>query len=250
VVRFLILLEIVLVGLLAVRWFDADTEPHAGNIVAERALSGPPRSAGSPLLPPYLPLEDRTRLTRDLLGSTAADAPSVTVAGRAEPDPQEAPGQALPAPERKRVVEAQRLLSRLGYSLGPADGVLGERTEHALDAWQRRSGRPGGAELNAALLAQLRKDARAMQAMANARTARSATQRNNGLPDVGNNDGRTEPAWVATLAGGFQRLFGRKFDSRRNPLGIREYCSVNRETWIFDEGRGTFLWCEAYPTRS
>jgi hypothetical protein len=247
VVRFLILLEVVLVGLLAVRWLDSDTAPLAGATVAERALPGQLRSVGLAAVPASLPLEDRAQLTRDLLGSTAAGVPSIAAAGQAEPELQEAAAHALPAPDRAQVAEAQRLLARLGHAPGPADGVLGERTEHALDAWQRRSGRPRGAVLDAALLAQLRKDVRAAQ-VASARTARLAAPRHVDLPNL--NDGRTEPAWVATLAGGFQRLFGREFDSRRNPLTIRDYCSLNRETWIFDEGRRTFLWCGGYPTRS
>lgn len=251
-VRFLVLLEIVLAGLLAVRWFDAGTELRTGNIVGERGLTGPTRPAGLTEQPPSLPLEDRTRLTRDLLGWIAAREPSMPAAAEARPEPQATPAtpaQAVPAPERSQVAEAQRLLTQLGHTPGPADGVFGQRTERALAAWQRRSGRPAGAELDAALLAQLRKDARSMQ-MASARAARSKAPRGTAPPNVGNNDGRAEPAWVATLAGGFQRLFGHNFDSRHNQLAIREYCAVNRETWIFDEGRRTFLWCGGYPTRS
>lgn len=261
-VRFLILLEIVLVGLLAVRLFDAGTELRTGAIANNSP--GSPRPAGLARRSSYLPVEDRTQLNRDLLGSIATNEPLIPVALDAKPKPNDAelepdaavepddgaPVQPVKAPERGGVAEAQRLLARLGYTPGPVDGVFGERTQHALEAWQRRSGRPADAELDAALLAQLRKDARSMQAMVRARKAGAETRPHTALPDVGKDDGTAEPAWVATLAGGFQRLLGRKFDSRANPVAIRQYCSVNRETWIFDEGRRTFLWCGGYPARS
>lgn len=40
-----------------------------------------------------------------------------------------------------QVVEAQRLLARLGYDPGPADGVMGARTRQAMAAYERDFGR-------------------------------------------------------------------------------------------------------------
>lgn len=51
------------------------------------------------------------------------------------------------------------------------------------------------------------------------------------------------PGWMASIAGGFQRLLGHEFDSNKEPGRIREYCLRNQETWIFDEGRHAFTYC-------
>lgn len=53
------------------------------------------------------------------------------------------------------VAEAQRLLGRLGYKPGPADGVMGRRTEAAIREFEKRIGlRPTG-QVNEALLARM-----------------------------------------------------------------------------------------------
>jgi hypothetical protein len=59
------------------------------------------------------------------------------------------------APRNNLVVEAQRLLSSLGYKPGPADGVIGPRTLAAIREFEKRIGlRPTG-QLNEALLARM-----------------------------------------------------------------------------------------------
>lgn len=255
VIRFLIVLEIVLVALLAVRWFDPDAASRASESIASHPEATAPSSAiESPPGSSHIAAHDRNRLTQDLLGATAAlTAASLTTAtdhaapaAEVEPKPMAAAGQAL---DRDQVVEAQRLLARLGYSPGAADGIWGARTQQAVDTWRRRSGRPEGL-IDAELLAQLRSDFRARAATTASRRTLHAGKQGRTTPPPGQDDSTAEPAWVASLAGGFQRLIGREFDSRRNPQGIRDYCAVNRETWIFDEGRRSFLWCGRYPTRS
>jgi Putative peptidoglycan binding domain len=62
------------------------------------------------------------------------------------PVPSPAPAVPLARPNGSeqaspgRIAEAQRLLTRLGYAPGAADGVLGKRTETAIRAFQRRKG--------------------------------------------------------------------------------------------------------------
>lgn len=250
-IRFLILLEIVLVALLGVRWFEAGAVSRTGAAFSGAISGGETPAAAAPPVSAPLPDQDRTWLTRDLLGAPAAEVPPPVSWHDLEPDQQGSAKEAVaasgPAMDHSRVAEVQRLLRRLGYSPGTADGVWGPRTERALDAWRRRSGRMQGSSIDAALLSQLREDVRARSAAAaGRRPARAATRRHAAAPPVRDDFG-AQPAWISSLAGGFQRLTGREFDSRRNPQRIRDYCMVNRETWIFDEGSRNFLWCGRYP---
>jgi len=47
------------------------------------------------------------------------------------------PAAASEAPTRAEIAEIQRLLTELGYSVGPIDGLLGPRTTTAIDQYQR-----------------------------------------------------------------------------------------------------------------
>ena len=62
------------------------------------------------------------------------------------------------------VAEAQRLLGRLGYDAGPADGVAGRRTQAAVAAYQRASGLPEYGEIDGAFVERLRRDVAARAA--------------------------------------------------------------------------------------
>lgn len=75
----------------------------------------------------------------------------------------------LPAPERimgrvhlaqsasrATVREAQELLQKLGYDVGGADGVAGQRTRTAIRAFQADSGLPATGAISAALMSELR----------------------------------------------------------------------------------------------
>jgi localization factor PodJL len=59
------------------------------------------------------------------------------------------------APSSAQIMEAQRLLERLGYTPGPADGKPGGRTAEAIRAFEKDKGLPLTGEANAALLRQL-----------------------------------------------------------------------------------------------
>jgi hypothetical protein len=250
VIRFLILLEIVLVALLGVRWFEAGAASRTGVTLFGTTAGGESSAAAAPAVSAPLPDQDRIWLTRDLLGAPGAGVARPASLHDLEPEQQgdtkETAAASGHSMDRALVAEAQRLLRRLGYSPGAADGVWGPRTERALDAWRRRSGRMEGGSVDAALLSQLREDVRARSAAAARRTSRGATPRHAATPAVQVDSG-AQPAWISSLAGGFQRLTGREFDSRRNPQRIRDYCMVNRESWIFDEGSRNFVWCGRYP---
>jgi hypothetical protein len=131
------------------------------------------------------------------------------------------------------VAAAQRHLSRLGYSPGAADGVLGERTRRALADYRRRTGASGDSLLSEALIARLRRDAD--------RAAARDSQRRRVVSYLPRDE--RAPGWMASIAGGFQRLLGHEFDSKKQPGRIREYCLRNQDTWIFDEGREAFTYC-------
>lgn len=77
-------------------------------------------------------------------GEAAADGPGL---------PQPSAYGADPA----LIAEAQRLLGRLGYDAGPADGVAGRRTRGAVAAYQRASGMPEDGEIDADLVEHLRR---------------------------------------------------------------------------------------------
>jgi hypothetical protein len=250
VIRFLILLEIVLVGLLGVRWFEAGAASRSAAVFSETTAGGETTAAAAPPLSAPMPDQDRVRLARDLLGAPAADMPPLVsqhdVASDRPGNTTEAAPASGKATDGALLAEVQRLLRQLGYSPGAADGVWGPRTERALEAWRRRSGRGQGSGIDAALLSQLRYDVRARSAATARRSSRAAMPRRAAAPAVQDHSS-AQPAWVSSLAGGFQRLTGREFDSRRNPQRIRDYCMANRETWIFDEGSRNFLWCGRYP---
>ena len=131
------------------------------------------------------------------------------------------------------VAGVQRYLARLGYAPGAADGILGESTRRALADYRRRTGSADG-PISMTLIARLRRDADRASAR-EPRLKRIATRPSGGYERA--------PGWVASIAGGFQRLLGHEFDSEKQPGRIREYCRVNHDTWIFDEGRGAFAYC-------
>ncbi len=70
--------------------------------------------------------------------------------------PGRAPDGAAPAAPEASLVAAQRALSALGYDPGPADGIAGPRTRHALAAFQRDQGLPPTGLLDGPTLAALR----------------------------------------------------------------------------------------------
>lgn len=249
-VRFLILLEVVLLALLGVRWFEAGATSRNGGVPVPGAAAGPvARLTAPPSTSAPIPDLDRVWLARDLLGVTDVLPP--VSPGDAEPERQittkdlvTASGQAL---EPAELAEVQRLLRRLGYSTGAADGVWGPRTERAIEAWRRRSGRLEGGSGDESLASLLREDLRGRSAAVAVRRSAPAAMPRHAAARAVHDDSAAQPGWISSLAGGFQRLTGHDFDSRRNPQKIRDYCTVNRETWIFDEGSRNFLWCGRYP---
>ena len=258
VIRYLVVLECFLVALLISPWFGS--APSHGSRSAEQSLTQAAAGSAeqSPAQPPSggtgtgaFSARDRAMLAAELLdlpyGASRSGQPGSSRQNEAGPhssrDPvadgsvQEtrADGKADSTPSPSDVVAAQRLLGRLGYSPGAADGVLGERTQRALAQYRRRTGAADdGQVLSEALLAQLRRDAsRAAARESQSRRMASRSPRRH----------ESAPGWVGSVAGGFQRLLGHEFDSRKQPGRIRDYCRDNKETWIFDEGRGAFAYC-------
>lgn len=76
--------------------------------------------------------------------------------------------------DRERVREIQELLSRHGYSPGPADGLMGARTRGAIEQFQRDTGRAVIGEATAKVLEALRQHRASGTAVA-AAPARPAT---------------------------------------------------------------------------
>ncbi len=88
---------------------------------------------------------------------------AVTSPGDRVPLPETLPtpvaaGAAEPV-DREGIREIQTLLSELGFSPGPADGIMGNRTRSAIQAYQRLVGTPVTGEADTQLLARLREAA-------------------------------------------------------------------------------------------
>ena len=66
---------------------------------------------------------------------------------------------ALPPEETAKatIEQAQRLLARLGYPVGPADGIVGPKTRAAVKAFQRNEGLAENGKVSDQLLSQLRR---------------------------------------------------------------------------------------------
>lgn len=75
----------------------------------------------------------------------------VTAAALAPAEPEE--------PTRDDVRQAQRLLSQLGFEPGPADGVIGSRTERSVRQFQEREGLPTDGRISSALIDRLKQAA-------------------------------------------------------------------------------------------
>jgi Putative peptidoglycan binding domain len=273
VIRYLIVLECFLVALLISPWFGSavpDNRPAVEQVAEQRAthapgIQSPEEQAVGGIPRNALSAADRLILDKELLGlpssSSAGEGgassgqhphrpssidPATVVSDStalAAVDPARTNGslpvqatrgaeQASPGLSPASVAAAQRHLSRLGYSPGAADGVLGERTRRALADYRRRTGAADG-PLSETLLTRLRRDAD--------RAAAPDSQRRR-VVSYSPRDERA-PGWMASIAGGFQRLLGHEFDSKKQPGRIREYCQRNQETWIFDEGREAFTYC-------
>lgn len=274
-IRYLVVLECFLIALLMFPWFGS-APSHGGRSAEQSAPQAVGSAEQSPAQPPSggtgtgaLSARDRAMLAAELLGlphgasrsselgsspqdearppssrdpvadgsvaraAANAAAPITDQQSRVQTAPADGKADFTPSPSD--VVTAQRLLVRLGYLPGAADGVLGERTQRALAQYRRRTGAADdGQVLSETLLAQLRRDAsRAAARESQPRRMASQSPRRH----------ESAPGWVGSVAGGFQRLLGHEFDSRKQPGRIRDYCRDNKETWIFDEGRGAFAYC-------
>ena len=118
-----------------------------------------------------------------------------------------------------RIAEAQRLLTRLGYAPGAADGVFGKRTETAIRAFQRRKGATADGEVTDQLVARLRSDVRHLAA----RPPQAPPVARTGVATAG----RSSPGLLASLVHGFQQLIGWDSDSVRHPAAFRAYCHTS-----------------------
>lgn len=82
--------------------------------------------------------------------------------------------------ERRRVVDAQNLLTELGYDPGPPDGLWGSKTAAALHQFQRDRGLPTTGQINDGSLRQLQNEMRRLREQ----DSRIAGQRRQLLPQT------------------------------------------------------------------
>jgi hypothetical protein len=136
------------------------------------------------------------------------------------------------APSTAKITEAQRLLTVLGYQTG-IDGVFGKRTEFAIRSFQQHRGGDVDGRISDALVRRLRAAVRNQDAEPS-----PAGRRGYDLARRSENAG-----WVSSLVAGYQRLVGHRFDSIARPRELQSYCSVQSDTWVFDEGSGHLVHC-------
>ncbi len=124
----------------AIEWFGrAAAKGHAG--AAARVTELREKAAAPPA-----PKPDRAK----------------TAAAKAPPVPPAPPANAPLG--KSGIVEVQRLLARLAFKPGPADGVLGQHTVREIKLYQRFAGLPDDGKATPALLQELREMVRGMAA--------------------------------------------------------------------------------------
>ncbi len=112
-------------------------------------------------------IEEAERLAQTLPDPAAVEALRATPKAQA-PAPKAAPTAS------EEVREVQRLLTRLGYRPGPADGLMGRKTRKAIERFQKDRGLPADSAASAALLARLRSAAAEAPALASPAAKASA----------------------------------------------------------------------------
>ena len=97
---------------------------------------------------------------KSLATTTQAEPPTPTGAG--VPAAMLAPADA--PLDKAGIAEVQRLLTRLAFKPGPADGVLGSRTVREIKLYQSFAGLPDDGKATYGLLQELREMVRGMSA--------------------------------------------------------------------------------------
>jgi hypothetical protein len=195
-----------------------------------RGVSAPPERAGANSVPP--PALKKIQTARTEPGDPAT-APRPLSRPNAEPPRL---SNAKTATDN-RVKTAQTLLARLGYDPGPADGLLGSKTQAAVGAYQKDKGEPATGKISEDLLAKLNTDVVAQETR---RLAEIEQRRETDAVPTRRAENRD--AW-ANLLGGVQKFLGHEFDSTVAPEKIRAYCRKNGDNWIYDFGTDRFVLC-------
>jgi peptidoglycan hydrolase-like protein with peptidoglycan-binding domain len=200
---------------------------------------------------------------------TAAPAPVNTPPVALAPPVEESqapPAQAEPevpaVTVSSDVADAQRLLARLGYNVGPADGYTGPRTAAAVRAFQQANGMWADGVIDEALLVALedKADERDQRLRPAWKTqgavmppAPSIATGRDSLPPTAHRSPSTARSsttgsgesenTVSSIVSGLQRMIGHEFDSVHAPGDLRAFCNAHSDNWVYDEGTGRFLFC-------
>jgi len=140
-------------GEIAVGLYAAAPGQEARNLIAGRAMrpgqtAEVTRRAGGCMVD--LRLVTAGGSVHDRPGTDVCATPEITIGAAA---PVQAQAQAQPA---ELVAAAQRVLASLGFDPGPADGMMGPRTQGAIAAFQRGRGLPPTGLLDGPTIAALR----------------------------------------------------------------------------------------------
>lgn len=147
-------------------------------------------------------------------GEDATEAPAGASDAATPPAP---PPQPTSSP---LVADAQTLLAELGYGPGPVDGLIGPRTRAAVRAFQRDEGAAVDGRITDSLVQRLRARKAAGEAVDESRRGR-----------------------------GLWSMLGFDLDSIHAPDRFYRYCRDNPDTWVYDHGKGRFVYCERFNAR-
>lgn len=189
--------------------------------------------------PPAVPLQ----------GDAPPPAPVAVVSPPATPEKPAPPAAIQPTVEpaaaarppasTEQVLATQRLLARLGYRPGPADGLLGPRTRAAVRSFQEEAGLAADGEVTAGLLQRLQ----ARAAAAGGPAAAADPKRTElGVP--------AEPSLGEAALRAASRWMGALYDSVKQPEAVAAHCRNLPDNWFFDEAKGGLAHCGQFVDAS
>jgi hypothetical protein len=146
-------------------------------------------------------------------------------------EPRAALERSSPEASPAEIARAQRLLARLGYGPGPADGHVGPQTEQAVRSYEKRTGKPVTGQISPRLLGSLETMAGRMPVEVRPVAAPA--------PQVA--AARLAPSAPAGRYG--------TIPSAARPASAEPDCRRDPRAWVYDRARQVYRFCAAATVR-